>query len=327
MVLDRKFSVAPMLDWTTRHTRYFFRLFSQRMLQYTEMVTTGALIHGDQSRFLTHRIEEYPLAIQLGGSNPAELAYCTELSNRAGFQEVNLNVGCPSDRVQSGMFGACLMAKPSLVKDCVSQMIRVSDCPVTVKCRLGIDHQDNYEFVRDFIATVAESGCNSFTIHARKAWLSGLSPKQNRDIPPLQYERVYQLKKEFPQIEFIINGGIKDYSSIKQHLENVDGVMVGREVFQNPAFLADVDSTVYGAEPQAFDRASIVEAYRQYMMEELDNDIYLRHLCMPLMGLFQGIPGTKAFKRHLSENMHKSGAGISVFDDALAYIIENSIAA
>ncbi|MCG8672936.1 MAG: tRNA dihydrouridine(20/20a) synthase DusA, partial [Pseudomonadales bacterium] len=240
--LNRRFCIAPMLDWTNRHCRYFHRLLTQHAVLYTEMVTTGAIIHGEKDRFLKFNASEHPVAIQLGGSDPKDLATCAKISEDYGYDEVNLNVGCPSDRVQSGRFGACLMADPNLVADCTHSMLEACNIPVTVKCRIGIDDQDEYEDLQRFVEAVKASGVNTFIVHARKAWLSGLSPKENRDIPPLNYERVYQLKREFPDLEIIINGGIQTLEACQEHLNYVDGVMMGREAYQNPFILAQVDS-------------------------------------------------------------------------------------
>ena len=308
-----------MLDWTTRHTRFFLRQFSPQLRLYTEMVTQGALIHGDRQRFLAFHADERPLAIQLGGSDRQSLAKCTVLAHQAGFDEVNLNVGCPSDRVQSGRFGACLMAEPALVRDCVSAMLTAANISVSVKCRLGIDREDSYEYLRNFVDVVAESGCATFIVHARNAWLEGLSPKENREIPPLRYERVYQLKQDYPELRIVINGGIRDLDSVKRHLRHVDGVMIGREAFHNPWFLAETCAQVF-SHPAVDERETILKHYRDYMVEQLDAGIYLRHLIPPLMGLYHGQPGARAFRRHLSENAFRAGAGLEVLDDAMAII-------
>lgn len=248
-MIDRSLAVAPMLDWTDRYCRYFLRQISRHTLLYTEMVTTGALLHRDPARFLDFDADEHPLALQLGGSDPDELAACTRLATQWGYDEVNLNVGCPSDRVQSGRFGACLMAEPALVGDCVAAMCAATDRPVTVKHRIGIDDRDSYDELTRFVATVAESGCETFIVHARKAWLQGLSPKQNREVPPLQYAVVHRLKADFPHLAIVINGGFKTLDQVEQQLTQVDGVMIGREAYQNPWLLAEADRRLFDPRP------------------------------------------------------------------------------
>ena len=314
------FSIAPMLDWTDRHCRYFHRLLSERTQLYTEMVTTGAIIHG-KGDYLAYNEEEHPLVLQLGGSNPADLAQCAKLAAERGYDEINLNVGCPSDRVQNGRFGACLMGEADLVAQCVSAMREVADIPVSVKTRIGIDDQDSYEFLTDFIRTVSEkSGCKDFTIHARKAWLSGLSPKENREIPPLDYPRVYQLKKDFPHLTMGINGGVKTMEEIEAHLQYMDGVMVGREAYQNPYLLAEVDQRLYGSDKPVKKRREIVEAMYPYIERELAKGTYLNHISRHMLGLFQNMPGARQWRRHISENAHKPGSGIEVLEQAMAKI-------
>lgn len=315
-----RFSIAPMLDWTDRHCRYFHRLISERTQLYTEMVTTGAIIHG-KGDYLAYNEEEHPLVLQLGGSNPADLAQCAKLAAERGYDEINLNVGCPSDRVQNGRFGACLMGEADLVAQCVSAMREVVDIPVSVKTRIGIDDQDTYEFLTDFIRTVSEkSGCEDFTIHARKAWLSGLSPKENREIPPLDYPRVYQLKKDFPHLTMGINGGVKTMEEIEAHLQHMDGVMVGREAYQNPYLLAEVDQRLYGSDKPVKKRREIVEAMYPYIERELAKGTYLNHISRHMLGLFQNMPGARQWRRHISENAHKPGSGIEVLEQAMAKI-------
>lgn len=312
-----RFSVAPMLDWTDRHCRYFHRLLSQHALLYTEMVTTGAIIHG-KGDFLSFNEEEHPVALQLGGSNPADLAHCAKLAQERGYDEVNLNVGCPSDRVQNGRFGACLMGEADLVALCVSAMREVVDIPVTVKTRIGIDEQDSYQFLADFVGTVSEKGgCDNFTIHARKAWLSGLSPKENREIPPLDYPRVYQLKKDFPHLTMAINGGVKTLAEIESHLAHLDGVMVGREAYQNPYMLAELDQQLFGSVRPIIKRREVVEAMYPYIERQLANGSYLGHITRHMLGLFQNMPGARQWRRHISENAHKPGSGIEVVQQAL----------
>ncbi len=315
-----RLSVAPMLDWTDRHCRYFHRLMTSQTLLYTEMVTTGAIIHG-KGDFLAYNQEEHPVALQLGGSNPVDLAHCAKLAQERGYDEINLNVGCPSDRVQNGRFGACLMAEPQLVADCVAAMRDVVDVPVTVKTRIGIDDQDSYEFLTDFITIVSEKGgCEQFTIHARKAWLSGLSPKENREIPPLDYDRAYQIKKDFSHLNIAVNGGVKSLQEAKEHLTHLDGVMIGREAYQSPYILAEVDQQIFGMDTPVKKRSQIIEEMFPYIEQQLSQGAYLGHITRHMLGLFQSMPGARQWRRHISENAHKKGAGLEVVKDALAKI-------
>ncbi|CAH7102247.1 tRNA-dihydrouridine synthase A [Vibrio chagasii] len=315
-----RLSVAPMLDWTDRHCRYFHRLLSQQTLLYTEMVTTGAILHG-KGDFLEYSEQEHPLALQLGGSNPVDLAACAKLAAERGYDEVNLNVGCPSDRVQNGRFGACLMAEPELVADCVSAMKEVTDIPITVKTRIGIDDQDSYEFLTKFISTVSEKGgCEQFTIHARKAWLSGLSPKENREIPPLDYDRAYQIKKDFSDLVIAVNGGITTLEQTKEHLQHLDGVMIGREAYHSPFILAEVDQQIFGLDTPIKKRSQVVEEMYPYIERELSKGASLGHISRHMLGLFQSMPGARQWRRYISENAHKKGAGIEVMQTALAKI-------
>ncbi|MED5523344.1 MAG: tRNA dihydrouridine(20/20a) synthase DusA [Pseudomonadota bacterium] len=316
-MLDRTFSVAPMLDWTDRHYRVFARQLSRHALLYTEMVTTGAIIHG-KGDYLAFSEAEHPLALQLGGSNPADLAHCARLAEQRGYDEVNINVGCPSDRVQNGRFGACLMAEPQLVADCVKAMQDAVSIPVTVKSRIGIDDMDSYPFLVDFVSTISEAGCDTFIVHARKAWLSGLSPKENREIPPLDYPRVYQLKKDFPNLHIGINGGIKTLDEMQSHLEHIDSVMVGREAYQNPYLLAEVDAALYGMDTAMPSRRAVVEAMFPYIEAELAAGARLNHISRHMLGLFNGQTGGRRWRRYLSENAHKPGAGLEVMEEALA---------
>lgn len=315
-----RLSVAPMLDWTDRHCRYFHRLLSSQTLLYTEMVTTGAIIHG-KGDFLAYNEEEHPVALQLGGSNPADLARCAKLAQERGYDEINLNVGCPSDRVQNGRFGACLMAEPDLVAQCVAAMKEVVDIPVTVKTRIGIDDQDSYEFLTNFVTLVSETGgCEQFTIHARKAWLSGLSPKENREIPPLDYPRAYQLKQDFPHLIIAVNGGVKTLAEAKKHLQHLDGVMIGREAYQSPYLLAEVDQQIFGLDTPVKKRSQVVQEMYPYIEQQLAQGSYLGHITRHMLGLFQNMPGARQWRRHISENAHKAGAGIEVVEQALAKI-------
>ena len=315
--LNRKLSIAPMMDHTDRHFRYFMRIISPHALLYTEMITTGALIHGDRQRFLEHNADEYPLAIQLGGSDPEHLAACAVIAEEAGYDEVNLNVGCPSDRVQSGRFGACLMAEPELVAEGVSRMSQGVDIPVTVKTRIGIDEMDSYEELTSFIKCVKEAGCDCFIIHARKAWLNGLSPKENREVPPLQYETVYQLKKDFPEIDFIINGGFTTQDSIMEQYTYVDGVMIGRAAYQNPYLLAKIEQALFTNGNPLPTRYEILERFMEYVQQNLDQGIYLGHMTRHILGLFLSQPGARAYRRYISENAYREGAGVEVIQLAM----------
>lgn len=321
-----RFSVAPMLDWTDRHCRYFHRRLSRHALLYTEMVTTGAIIHG-KGDYLAFNQAEHPVALQLGGSNPAELAQCAILAEQRGYDEINLNVGCPSDRVQNGRFGACLMAEADLVAECVKAMRDVVSIPVTVKTRIGIDQQDSYAFLCEFVNTVAEQGgCDTFIIHARKAWLSGLSPKENREIPPLDYPRVWQLKQDFAHLNIVLNGGITSLEQARQHLEHLDGVMMGRQAYQNPQILAAVDRECFGCEQPDVDPVTIVRAMYPYIEQELSRGTWLGHITRHMLCLFQGVPGARQWRRYLSENAHKPGADIAVLEQALRLVADRASA-
>ncbi|NJC99173.1 tRNA dihydrouridine(20/20a) synthase DusA [Candidatus Erwinia dacicola] len=317
-----RFSVAPMLDWTDPHCRYFHRQLTRQTLLYTEMVTTGAIIHG-KGDYLAFSPEERPVALQLGGSDPAALAQCAVLAEQRGYNEVNLNVGCPSDRVQNGRFGACLMGEAQLVADGIKAMRDKVSIPVTVKTRIGIDDLDSYEFLCDFIRTVSEQGgCDSFIIHARKAWLSGLSSKENREIPPLDYPRVYQLKRDFPHLTLAINGGVKTLEEARTHLLHLDGVMMGREAYQNPDLLAQVDRQIFGSSQPVVDPVAVVRAMYPYIERELANGTYLGHVTRHMLGIFQGIPGARQWRRYLSENAYKAGAGVDVVEQALSLVAD-----
>ncbi len=307
-----------MLDWTDRHARFFLRLISRRTLLYSEMVTTGAILRGDRGRHLDFSPAERPLALQLGGSDPVQLAECSRLAQDWGYDEVNLNVGCPSDRVQSGMFGACLMAHPDLVARGVAAMRAATALPVTVKHRTGIDDKDSYGELAHFVGTVAGAGCETFIVHARKAWLSGLSPKENREKPPLKYEVVRQLKEDFPQLTFALNGGVKSLEAAQEHLSWADGVMIGREAYQNPFVLALADQVIFGEPAPAPTRREVVERLIPYVEEMLAHGVYLSRVTRHVHGLFAGQPGARAWKRTLSEEAHKPGAGVEVILAALA---------
>lgn len=324
--INRTFSTAPMMDWSDRHCRYFWRTLSKEALLYTEMVTTGAIIHGKggPERFLDFNEEEHPVALQLGGSKPSELAQCSKIAQDFGYDEVNLNVGCPSDRVQNNMIGACLMGHPALVADCIKAMQDACDIPVTIKHRIGIDDQDSYEELHSFVSTVAETGCETFIVHARKAILQGLSPKQNREIPPLKYEFVKQLKLDFPHLEILINGGLETIEQMKEVLEFTDGVMIGREAYHSPSLLLDVDHEFYGHEAQDKDLKNKIRAMYPYIEKHLSQDGKLAYITRHMLGLFNGLPGSRQFRRHLSEQAYKSTAGIQVIEDALAFMSDES---
>ncbi|HMM66455.1 MAG TPA: tRNA dihydrouridine(20/20a) synthase DusA [Dokdonella sp.] len=308
-------SVAPMMDWTDRHCRYFHRLLSPNARLYTEMVTSPALIHGDRERLIGFDASEHPVALQLGGSDPSELAEAARIGAQFGYDEINLNVGCPSDRVQSGRFGACLMREPSLVARCFAAMRDAVSIPVTVKCRLGVDAQDEYADLQHFIEVVAAAGCTVFVVHARKAWLKGLSPKENRDVPPLNYERVHHLKRDFPQLNVIINGGIETVAEVETHLRHTDGVMLGRTAYHEPYRLAELDHVLFGTPLPG--REAVIERMRPYIEAHLASGGKLQHISRHMLGLFQGLPGARAWRRTLSENAHRPDAGFAVVEQAL----------
>lgn len=302
----RRLSVAPMMDWTDRHCRVFHRQITRHTWLYTEMVTTGALVYGDVARHLRFDGQEHPLALQLGGSDPADLAASARLGQQWGYEEINLNCGCPSERVQKGAFGACLMAEPQLVADCVKAMRDAVSIDVTVKHRIGIDNEESYDFVRDFVGTVAAAGCKTFIVHARNAILKGLSPKENREVPPLKYEVAYRLKRDFPDYEFIINGGIKTLDEIDLHLQHIDGVMLGREAYHNPYLMAQFDQRYYGSDEAVKTRAEVLEAMVPYIEQQLRNEggkgLKLNSITRHMLGLMQGLPGARGFRQILSDS-------------------------
>ncbi|MCG7941624.1 MAG: tRNA dihydrouridine(20/20a) synthase DusA [Candidatus Thiodiazotropha taylori] len=320
--LNRRLSVAPMLDWTDRYCRYFLRLISSHVLLYTEMVTTGAILHGNRARFLDFDPSEHPVALQLGGSEPEALGQCAKLGEARGYDEINLNVGCPSDRVQSGRFGACLMLTPELVADCIKAMRDQVTIDVTVKHRIGVDDQDSYQALCDFVGKVSEAGCETFIVHARKAWLQGLSPKENREIPPLHYETVHQLKRDYPDLQIIINGGITTLEQVEENLKQVDGVMIGREAYNNPWILSQADSLIYASEGSPASRHQIIEAMIPYIDQELSAGTPINRITRHILGLFQGLPGAKKWRRMLSEEAHKAGADSGLIRRAAAQVIE-----
>lgn len=318
--LNRRFSVAPMIDVTDRHYRFLARQLSQQALLFTEMITTGAILNGDQDYLLGYSDVEHPLVLQLGGSNSQELAQCARIGARYGYDEINLNVGCPSDKVQNHMIGACLMAHPQLVSDCMQAMIEAVDIPVTIKHRIGIDDVDSYDNLASFVEQVSRSGCKTFIVHARNAILKGLSPKQNRQVPPLQYDKVYRLKADFPEHEIIINGGIDNLNACQQHLQQVDGVMLGRAAYHNSALLTHVDQQLFACDLPVAQRHTAALAYFDYMHRQHQQGTALHHMSGHIMGLFQGLPGARALRRHISDNIHGSSANIQVMYDALALI-------
>jgi len=314
----RRICVAPMMDWSDRHCRYFHRLLAPRALLYTEMVTAPAVVHGDRERLLGFDASEHPVALQLGGSDPDELAQAARIGVDFGYDEINLNVGCPSDRVQSGRFGACLMREPALVADCVAAMRAAAGTHVeiTVKCRIGVDEQDEDAALAEFVERVAANGCDTFIVHARKAWLQGLSPKENRDVPPLNYARVHRLKREHPQLTIVINGGISSVADVRDHLRHVDGVMLGRTAYHEPYRLAEIEHDLFGTPLP--DRDELLARLHPYVEDHLARGDRLQHVTRHILGLYQGLPGARAFRRVLSEQAHRADAGWSIVERAMA---------
>ena len=317
--IDRRISVAPMMGWTDRHDRYFMRLISPHALLYTVMITTGALVHGKKHEILEFNAEEHPVALQLGGSDPKDLAYCAKLAEQYGYDEVNLNCGCPSERVQNGKFGACLMAEPQLVAECIDAMKQATSLPVTIKTRIGIDDQDGYSFLTDFIGPIAEKGCDTFIIHARKALLNGLSPAENRTIPPLKWETAHKLKQDFPHLTIILNGGIKTVENIQESLNHVDGVMIGREAYQNPYFLAEIEREIFQT-PRLRTRHEVIEAMIPYIDSSLQNGYDLKDITRHILGLYQGLPGARRWRQVLSNEAYKPAANANVVREALKHV-------
>jgi tRNA-dihydrouridine synthase A len=312
-----------MMDWTDRHCRLFHRTISHHTWLYTEMVTTGALIHGDVARHLAFTADEAPVALQLGGSEPDDLARSARLGEQWGYDEINLNCGCPSERVQRGAFGACLMNEPQLVADCVKAMCDAVSVPVTVKHRIGVDALEHYEFVRDFVGTIADAGCGVFIVHARNAILKGLSPKENREIPPLKYDYAYRLKRDFPDLEIIINGGIKTLDEVAMHLQYVDGVMLGREAYHNPYVLAGVDARFYASTEAAPTREAVEAKLIEYCAAELSRGTYLGAITRHVLGLYRGVAGARGWRRVLSDNRKLAARDLSIFDEARQYLHES----
>jgi tRNA-dihydrouridine synthase A len=317
-----KLSVAPMMDWTDRHCRYFHRLLAPSARLYTEMVTTGAIIHGDRERLLSFNEAEHPVALQVGGSDPADLAECARIGAQWGYDEINLNVGCPSDRVQKGRFGACLMREPDLVRDCVAAMIEAVDIPVTVKTRLGVDDLYSYDYFRGFIDAVAKSGCRQFIVHARKAWLSGLSPKENREVPELRPDWVLQLREERPDLELVINGGVRSVELVETYLETLDGVMLGRAAYQNPWILAECEAVIFGTPLP--DRETIIHQLTEYVRNQVREGVFVKHISRHVLGLFQGLPGARIWRRYISENAHLDDSNSEILLEALAHTMQAS---
>jgi len=315
-----RFTVAPMMDWTDRHCRFFHRILTRHAVLYTEMVTSAAIKHGARDRLLGFDAAEHPVIVQLGGSNPSELAEAAKIAQEFGYSEINLNVGCPSDRVQEGRFGACLMQEPQLVADCVAAMKAAVKLPVSVKCRIGVDDQDPEHALNTLADTIIAAGCDSITVHARKAWLKGLSPKENREIPPLDYDLVYALKARLGDYKIAINGGIVTMNDIRHHLTHVDGVMIGREAYHNPEMLLAVDPALYGTAAPVPDAFSALEAYHSYIEARLGEGVPLHSMTRHLLGLFQGRPGARAFRRHLATEGVKKAATLKVLRDAVAMV-------
>ncbi len=318
------------MELTDRHYRFLARLMTERALLFTEMLTANAVVHGDRNYLLGFNPAESPVALQLGGSDPAMMAEAAVIGSQWGYDEINMNVGCPSDRVQSGRFGACLMAEPELVAQCVASMRNAIDKPVTVKCRIGIDRNNSYRALRDFVETVADAGCERFYVHARKAWLDGLSPKENRDIPPLRYEFVYRLKQEMPHLEIIINGGITEWEDIRDHLSEVDGVMLGRQAYYHPSLLCDVDATVFqlgsGIKPAAdiASLAAIARRYAEYMQGEFERGVPMTVMSRHLIALFQGVPGARNWRRHLGGQASKAQSAIELVEQSLQFVLSDA---
>lgn len=324
-----RLSVAPMMELTDRHFRYLMRRITQRSVLYTEMLTTGAILNGDKEYLLGKDPGDSPVILQLGGSDPSELAEAASIGEAWQYDGVNLNVGCPSDRVKSGRFGACLMAEPDLVGDCVKAMQSAVKIPATVKCRLGIDRDDSYEAVRGFVQRVSDQGCTHFIVHARKAWLDGLSPKENRTLPPLRYEYVYRLKQEFPDLHIDINGGIKTMSEVEGHLQHVDGVMIGREAYYNPGSFLNADAQIYGDTARAVEKASsthvlaeIARDYASYMQNHYEAGVRINAMSRHIIALYQGVPGARQWRRHLSENASGASDAHELVESALAYVLD-----
>ena len=322
MIMEKIFALAPMMSITDRHFRVFMRHIFPRSQLYTEMISTGSIIHGERLEALEFDPVEHPVGIQFGGSNPSELAYCSKLAQERGFDEINLNAGCPSDRVQNARFGACLMAEPELVANCIQEIKAITDLPVTVKTRIGIDRQDSYEFLADFISKTSNTGCKTFYIHARKAWLKGLSPRQNRSIPPLEYDKVYRIKQDFPHLRIVINGGIRSLNEIKSHLQYLDGVMIGREATKNPWFMKEINDCYFGesSSNRTNSREEAVRSYMEYIEEQLHRGVALKRMVRHLMGIYHGQQGARCWRRMLCGEGPVADAGLNLVESALKQI-------
>ena len=319
-----RFSVAPMMNCTDRHYRYLARLITKRSMLYTEMLTADALINGDHSRLLTYHLDEHPIALQLGGSDPEKMAACAVMAQENKFDEVNINVGCPSDRVQAGKFGACLMLEPEQVAYCIKSIKAATEIHATIKTRIGVDDHDSYEDLYRFVGITSDAGCQRVIVHARKAYLSGLSPKENRTIPPLNYDYVYQLKQDYPKLNIILNGGLNEMSNLVKHLEKLDGVMIGRHAYENPYFLIDVDEIIFGEAKNIMTRIDVLERFKEYIQTEIANGVPLKILAKPILGLFNGMPGAKSWRRYISENVYSDNADLGVIEKAQSYIMESN---
>lgn len=319
--LEESLSVAPMMEWTDRHFRYMVRLLTRRTLLYTEMVTAPAIIHGQRDDLLDFNEQEHPVVVQLGGSDPKDLAKCAQICEQKGYDAINLNVGCPSDRVQSGKIGACLMKEPQLVADCMKAMAGACGLPVTVKTRIGVDEEDSYDFLKAFVETVAGAGVRHFVIHARKAWLKGLSPHENRTKPELAYDRVYQLKADFPQMRFVLNGGVRSLEEAKEHLGKVDGVMLGRAAYEMPYVLAEADREIFGEAGELISRRELIEQMRAYVGRHLEKGGRVHHVTRHMLNLFHGEPGARKWRSHLSTEAPKRPQDLAVLDEAAAFVL------
>ena len=311
-----RFSIAPMMKCTDRHYRYLARILTKRSMLYTEMLTTDALIYGKHDQLLTYHPSEHPIALQLGGNDPTKMAICARLAQKNNFDEININVGCPSNRVQAGRFGACLMLEPKVVADCIKSIKDETGIHATVKTRIGVDDQDRYDVLYKFVDTIVQAGCKRIIVHARKAYLSGLSPKENRTIPPLQYDYVYKLKKDYPNIKIILNGGLDNKANLIKHLNELDGVMIGRHAYENPFFLVDIDEVIYGEPRNTMNRIDVVERFKQYAQSQFVHGVPLRILIKPILGLFNGTPGAKSWRRYLSEHVNSKNRDLSIIDNA-----------
>ena len=321
MYIDKYISVAPMMDWTDRHCRYFMRMLNPDIRLFTEMIVVEALMHGDYRKLLNYDQSEHPVVLQLGGNDPEKMKKAATIGAKAGFDEININVGCPSDRVKSGSFGACLMAKPKLIGNCIQSIMSAVDSPVSVKTRIGIDDLDNYEFLQNFVGIVSESGCTTFIIHARKAILTGLSPKKNLSIPPLNYDRVYQLKSEFNHLNIILNGGLNSIKDCLEHLTVLDGIMIGRHAYRNPWFLKEIYNAILNNQTLEMSRQDVVERMYPYIESQLSKGVKLNHITRHMLGLFSSQPRAKLWRSYISEHSKREKAGIEVLENAFKKMV------